>query len=47
VAGGGAFLFGIIWGIWKARMIAATKIENDMVWVSGVGPAFLSELPER
>jgi hypothetical protein len=41
------FFFGLIWGIVKARTIAATKIDNDIVWVSGVGPAFLNDLPER
>jgi len=41
------FFFGLIWGIVKARTISATKIDNDIVWVSGVGPAFLNDLPER
>jgi hypothetical protein len=41
------FFFGLIWGIVKARTIAATKIDNGLVWISGVGPAFLNELPER
>jgi hypothetical protein len=45
--GVGALLFGIIWGIVKARTIAATKIDKEIVWVSGVCPAFLNELPER
>lgn len=47
LVGVGALLFGIIWGIVKARTIAATKIDNGVVWVSGVGPAFLNDLPER
>jgi len=47
LAGTAALLFGIIWGILKARTIAATKIDKEVVWVSGVGPAFLNELPER
>jgi hypothetical protein len=47
LAGLGAFFFGIVWGIVKARTIAATKIDKDVVWISGVGPAFLNELPER
>jgi len=42
-----ALLFGIIWGIVKARTIVATKIDNNMVWAKGVGPAFLNALPER
>jgi hypothetical protein len=41
------FLTGIVWGILKGRTIAATKIDKDTVWVSGVGPEFLNELPER
>jgi len=47
LAGVGAIFFGIIWGIVKARTIAATKIDNDVVWVSGVCQGFLNELPER
>lgn len=47
LVGTAALLFGIIWGIVKARTIVATKIDNDMVWVKGVGPAFLNDLPER
>jgi hypothetical protein len=47
LVGVAAFLFGVIWGIVKARTVAATKIENDIVWVSGVCPAFLNDLPER
>jgi len=45
--GVGGFFFGLVWGIVKARTIAATKIDNDIVWVSGAGPAFLNDLPER
>lgn len=41
------FLFGLVWGIVKARTISATKIDKDFVWVTGVGPAFLNDLPER
>jgi len=37
---------GIIWGAWKGRVIAATKIDKERVWVSGVGKEFLKELPE-
>jgi hypothetical protein len=46
---GGVLIFftGIIWGILKGRTIAATKIENETVWVSGVCREFLNELPER
>ncbi len=35
---GGVLIFftGIIWGILRGRTIAATKIENETVWISGV-----------
>ena len=41
------FFTGVIWGVAKGRTIAATKIDKENVWVSGVGKAFLDELPER
>jgi len=47
IAGVLIFLTGIVWGILKGRTIAATKIDKENVWVSGVGPEFLNELPER
>ena len=47
LAGTALFLFGIIWGLVKTRTIAATKIDKDNVWVSGVCRAFLDQLPER
>jgi len=47
LAGISAFFFGVIWWIVKGQTINATKIDKDTVWVSGVGPAFLNELPER
>lgn len=47
LAGVAIFLTGAIWGIVKGRTIAATKIDKDHVWVSGVGREFLDELPER
>ena len=47
LAGGVIFLAGAIWGIVKGRTIAATKIDKDSVWVSGVCREFLDELPER
>ena len=49
VAGAGIafFLTGVIWGILKGRTIAATKIDKDTVWVSGVRREFLEQLPER
>lgn len=47
IAGLGALLTGIVWGLVWGRTIAATKIENDNVWASGAGRAFLDQLPER
>ncbi len=37
--------FGIYGGV-KAPMVAATKITKDNVWLKGVGPEFLADLPE-
>ena len=47
LAGSLFFIAGLVWGILKGRTIAATKIDKDTVWVSGVCPEFLNELPER
>lgn len=41
------FFGGAIWGVARGRSIAATKIDKEYVWVSGVCKAFLDELPER
>lgn len=41
------FVTGALWGAIKGRTIAATKIDKETVWVSGVGSDFLDQLPER
>ncbi|HEX9047617.1 MAG TPA: DUF4339 domain-containing protein [Verrucomicrobiae bacterium] len=41
------FLFGLIWGIARGRTIAATNIDGNTVWVSGVCREFLDQLPNR
>ena len=41
------FLTGAVWGIVMGRTIAAVKIENDIVTISGAGRTFLAEFPER
>ncbi len=47
ILGGCAMLLAaIIWGIWKARIVYARKIDNEHVWVNGICPEFLSSLPE-
>jgi hypothetical protein len=47
LAGAVVFLVGAVWGIVKGRTIAATKIDKENVWVSGVCREFLERLPER
>ena len=47
LAGVVIFLAGAVWGILKGRTIAATKIDKENVWVSGVCHEFLDQLPER
>ena len=47
LAGLVVFLTGAVWGIVKGRTVAATKIDKDIVWVSGVCRDFLDQLPER
>ena len=47
LAGAVILLTGAIWGAVKGRTIAATKIDKEKnVWVSGVNPGWLNELPE-
>jgi hypothetical protein len=47
LAGIVALLFGIVWGVARAQVVSATKIDKEYVWVSGAGPAFLNDLPEH
>lgn len=39
------FLFGLIWGMIRSRVVAPTRIDEQYVWLRGAGPAFLGELP--
>lgn len=47
LTGGVCFFGGGIWGAVKGRTIAATKIDKEYVWVSGVCREFREQLPER
>ena len=38
-------LAGAVFGVIKGRVIAPTKIEKDIAWLKGAGPAFLETLP--
>lgn len=40
------FLFGAIYGLLAARMIVAMRISDTHVWLKGVHPSFLADLPE-
>jgi len=46
--GGGVLLLlgGIIYGIVKTRLVYATKIDKEHVWLGGCGPDFLAAFPE-
>ncbi len=44
--GGVAFLGGVIYGIVKGRLVYATKIDKEHLWLGGCGKNFLAELPE-
>lgn len=46
VAGPLLFLGGAIYGLLAARMVAAERISDDYVWLKGVHPSFLADLPE-
>jgi hypothetical protein len=39
------FLFGAIYGLIAARMVAPVRITDDYVWLKGVHPDFLASLP--
>ena len=39
------FLVGAIYGLIAARMVAPKRITDDYVWLKGVHPDFLAELP--
>ena len=40
------FLGGIIFGIARGRLVFATKIDKEHVWIGGCKPEFLAEFPE-
>lgn len=44
-AGGLATFFGIINGNFGARVVYATKIDDHFIWLNGVCPEYLAELP--
>jgi hypothetical protein len=41
-----AFMFGAIYGLLGARMVAPTRIDDEFVWLKGVNREFLAELPD-
>jgi len=45
---GGIFLFigGLIFGAYASRMVSASKISDTHIWLRGVCPEYLNELPE-
>jgi hypothetical protein len=40
------FFFGAIYGIIGSRMVTPVRIDDNFVWLKGVHPDFLAELPE-
>lgn len=40
------FLFGAIYGLLGARMVAPVRISDEYVWLKGIHPSFLADLPE-
>lgn len=40
------FVGGAIYGLLAARMVAAERISDEYVWLKGVHPSFLADLPE-
>ena len=40
------FFFGLIWGLVRARMVSPARISDEYVWLKGVHPDFLANLPE-
>ncbi|NLF73070.1 MAG: hypothetical protein GX575_28880 [Candidatus Anammoximicrobium sp.] len=40
------FLAGAVYGLLAARMVAPQRISHDYVWLKGVHPDFLADLPE-
>ena len=46
IAGGAAFVGGIIYGLVRGRLVFATKIDKEHLWLGGCGEEFLADLPE-
>ena len=46
IAGAVLILGGIIYGLAKGRLVYATKIDKERVWLNGCGKDFLAEFPE-
>jgi len=40
------FLFGAIYGLLGARMVTPVRISDEYVWLKGIHPSFLADLPE-
>jgi hypothetical protein len=40
------FFVGTIYGLVAARMVAPVRITDTHIWLKGVCPGFLAELPE-
>jgi len=40
------FLFGAIYGLLGARMVVPARISDEYVWLKGIHPSFLADLPE-
>jgi hypothetical protein len=40
------FLVAAIWGLLAARMVVAKRMTDDYIWLKGVHPDFLAQLPE-
>ena len=39
------FFFGLIYGLVRARMVVPTRINDQYIWLKGVNPSLLAELP--
>ncbi|MCA9196174.1 MAG: hypothetical protein KDA87_01505 [Planctomycetales bacterium] len=46
LSGVALFFTAATFGALASRMVAATKIDNDFVWLKGVCPEFLADLPQ-
>lgn len=46
VLGGVLFIGAIVYGVVRGRMVYATKITKESVWIGGCKPEFLAQFPE-